>query len=292
MYEDSPQELVWDLLTDLLYGDQPAGWNILGTKKTVKSIYKKDLSTYRHKHYVASSTVVIVAGKFDEKKISAEVNRAFSGISRAKKNRKKKVVEQQSTPRSLIKYQKTSQTHLVLGFRSYNIFHSSYSAVHLLAGILGKGMSSRLFHKVREELGAGYYVGANNDFFTDHGFFACYAGVDNKRVSEVIQAILETAKDLKHKKVSSDELDKTKNFLIGNMFLGLESSSALASFYGKTEVLQKKLKTPQEVADEVRSVTAEQVQKIAEDIFQNKKLNLALIGPLKDKKQFSSILNV
>jgi len=292
MYEDTPQRAVGDLFTDLLYGDQPAGWDIAGTKSTVRSITRGDLVNYKRKHYVASATVVVIAGKFNEKKIWHDISDAFSDVSRSRKAGKKKVREVQSRPRVKVKYKKTNQTHLIVGVRSHDIFHKSTATLAVLAGILGKGMSSRLFHRIREEMGAGYYVGADNDSFTDHGFLACFAGVDNRRVHEVVGAIVDELRHLKDEKVSEEELGKVKNYLTGNLLSGLETSDALASFYGASEVLKTKLKTPEERTEEIRRVTVKKIQNIAEDIFQNKGLNLALIGPFRDTKEFTPILKI
>ena len=151
-------------------------------------------------------------------------------------------------------------------------------------------MSSRLFQKLREEMGVGYYVRASNDAFTDHGFLDVSAGVDNKRVYEVVSVVLEEFKKLTQELVAERELKKVKDFMIGNMYLGLESSDDLAEFYGIQEVLRKELFTPQEVAKKIKAVTATDIKRVARNIFQDKNLNLALIGPLRDKKAFSSIL--
>jgi predicted Zn-dependent peptidase len=155
---------------------------------------------------------------------------------------------------------------------------------------LGGGMSSRLFQKLREEMGVGYYVRAYNDSYTDHGFFQISAGVDNKRIDEVIKAVLEECKKLKTEKVSAEELNKVKECLIGNMKLSLESSDDIANFYGGQELLKKELKSAEEQANKIRKVTASQIQNLAKEIFQNKKLNLALIGPFKEKAKFLKIL--
>jgi len=151
-------------------------------------------------------------------------------------------------------------------------------------------MSSRLFQKLREEMGVGYYVRAYNDAYTDHGFFQVSAGVDNKRVEEVIEAVLEECRKLIKEKVSKEELEKVKECLIGNMKLSLESSDDIANFYGGQELLRKKIDSAEKKAEEIRKITAWQVQNLAKEIFKNKKLNLALIGPFKDKGKFSKIL--
>ena len=147
-------------------------------------------------------------------------------------------------------------------------------------------MSSRLFQKLREEMGVGYYVRAYNDVFTDHGFFQISAGVDNKRIDEVLVAVLEETKKLKNGEVGEDELNKVKECLIGNMKLSLESSDDIANFYGGQELLKKKIVLAEEKAKELRKVTARDIKDMANRIFTNKNLNLALIGPFKEEKNF------
>ena len=160
----------------------------------------------------------------------------------------------------------------------------------VLGGVLGGGMSSRLFQKLREEMGVGYYVRAYNDVYTDHGFFQVSAGVDNKRIEEVIHAVLEECRKLMCEEVSAEELNKVKECLIGNMKLSLESSDDIANFYGGQELLKKEIKSAEEKAKELRKVSAKDIKKLANEIFKDEKLNLALIGPFKDKQKFSKIL--
>jgi len=136
----------------------------------------------------------------------------------------------------------------------------------------------------------GYYVRAYNDAYTDHGFFQISAGVDNKRINEVISACLVECYDLKENIISEDELNKVKEYLIGNMKLSLEASDDIANFYGGQELLKHEMKSVEEKSDEIRKVTAIQIKDLANDIFTNKKLNLALIGPFKDKAPFLKIL--
>jgi len=190
----------------------------------------------------------------------------------------------------LVSFKKTDQTHFVLAVRSYDLFNKKNAVLSVLAGVLGGGMSSRLFQKLREEMGVGYYVRAYNDAYTDHGFLQISAGVDNKRIYEVIKAVLEECKKLKNEKISLEELNKVKEFLIGNMKLSLESSDDIANFYGGQELLKKEIKSSEEKADEIRKVTTNQIQTLANYIFENKKLNLALIGPFKNESKFLKIL--
>ena len=151
-------------------------------------------------------------------------------------------------------------------------------------------MSSRLFQKLREEMGVGYYVRAYNDTYTDHGFFQISAGVDNKRIHEVLTAVIEECNKLKTELVSTEELNKVKEYITGNMKLSLESSDEIANFYGGQELLKKKIVSLESKANEIRKVTAKDIQMLAKNIFKDEKLNLALIGPFKDSSAFKKSL--
>ncbi len=292
MYEDMPSRHVQDLFMKLLYGDQPAGWNIAGEKKNILAMKRDDFVKYKSEHYLPEATTLVVAGSVTEKEVMNEVKKIFGFVSRGKKGNKIKVEEKQNKPEVLVNYKKTDQTHFVLGVRSYDLFYKNNAVLSVLGGILGGGMSSRLFVKLREEMGVGYYVRAYNDAYTDHGFFQISAGVDNKRIDEVLRAVLLECKKLKDEIVLEEELNKVKECLIGNMKLTLESSDDIANFYGGQELLKKEIKSADEKAKDIRKVTALQIQTLAKEIFQNKKLNLALIGPFKEKARFLKILKL
>lgn len=290
MYEDMPNRHVQDLVMELLYGNQPAGWNVAGEKKNILDMKREDFIKYKKEHYLPKATVIVVAGRVNEKEVFKEVKKVFGDISPGRKIGKQKTKEIQKKPEVLVKYKETDQTHFVLGVRTYDLYHKKNPGLTVLSGILGGGMSSRLFQKLREEMGVGYYVRAYNDVYTDHGFFQISAGVDNKRIEEVIQAVLVECQKLKDHKVDEEELEKTKEFLIGNMKLSLESTDDIANYFGGQELYKKELKSVEEKATEIRKVTATQIEELAKDIFNNRRLNLALIGPFKEKEKFSKIL--
>ncbi len=290
MYEDMPHRHVQDLLMKLLYGDQPAGWNVAGEKKNILKMKRADFVKYKREHYLPKATLLVVAGKVSPRQVMKEANRIFGSLKNNKKSGKLKVKDRQAKPKTLIKFKKTDQTHFVLALRSYDLFNKSNATQSVLSGVLGGGMSSRLFQKLREEMGVGYYVRAYNDAYTDHGLFQISAGVDNKRISEVLRAVLDECEKLKKYKVSKEELSKVKEYLIGNMKLSLESSDDIANFYGIQELLKKQIKSQEEKAKAIRCVTATQIQALAKNIFKNNKLNLALIGPFRDKAKFQKIL--
>lgn len=292
MYEDLPHRLVHEVFDELLYGNQPAGWSIAGTKENVRSFKRDDFIDYRKNHYVSSATAIVIAGDVNEKDILKKAEKAFENIPTTKKTAKKKVLEKQNNPAVKVRFKETDQTHLVVGVRAFNLYDKKIPALRLLSTVLGNGMSSRLFQKMREQLGICYYVRSGINDFTDCGTLAISAGVDSTRVEQGIKGILDEMKKIRDEKVPESELRKAKDYLIGNMYLGLESSDDLARFFGFQEIFKEKIKTPKEMEAEVEKITSSDIAKVAKEIIQNKKLNLAIVGKYKDPSKFKNILKV
>lgn len=290
MYEDMPQRHVHDVLDELLYGDQPAGRNIAGTREIVKSLKREDFVKYKSAHYVSSATTIIVAGSITEKEVLKEVTKHFKNLPESKKAKKVKTKEIQKSPQTYLKHKVTDQTHFVLAMRTFDLFDKHNMMLGMLGAVLGAGMSSRLFIKLREEMGVAYYVNAYNDASLDHGVFKISAGVSNNRVEEVITEILKECKKLCDEKVPEKELEKVKSLIIGNTKLAFEATDDIANYYGRQEILKNELKTIEEKAKEIQKVTSSDIQKMARKIFKNESLNLAIIGPFKDKLTFEKIL--
>ncbi|HAE36545.1 TPA: hypothetical protein DCG29_01650 [Candidatus Nomurabacteria bacterium] len=290
MYEDMPASHVQDLFTEVLYGDQPAGRSTLGTKENIYKMVRDNFVSYKKIHYVAENTVVIVSGNTTSEEVYKEITKYFKDVPVNKSGKKPKTKDSQDKPNILIKYKETDQTHFVLGVRTFDLFDKRNTTLSMLAGVLGAGMSSRLFTKLREEMGVAYYVRAYNQASLDHGAFQISAGVNNTRTEEVIKEIIKECNLLIKEKVTDKELDKVKSLIIGNMKMSLEATDDIANFYGGQELMKGEIKTLEEKIKEVKKVTPTDIQKMAKIIFKTKNLNLAIIGPYKDQSQFEGIL--
>ncbi len=284
MYFDNPMAHCQLLFQELLYGDQPAGRNILGTKETVNSTTRKDLLSYMNSQYKAENTVVVVAGNIDPKKAEQEVEEAFSGIKTGTPRKAHPVVEDQKEPALLNFYKETDQTHIILGARAFNMFSEHRYVQEVLASVLGGMMSSRLFSKIREEMGLAYYIKTDIDDNPDTGVLYTMAGVENSKAEQAVKAIMDEYKKISEEVVSEKELRKTKEHIKGRTAITLESSDSLAHFHAVNQLLENKTYTPEDVFKEVESVTKEQVQQAAKQIFQPKNTNLTVVGPHKNFK--------
>jgi len=291
MYEDTPARRVGELFMRLVYGDQPAGWDVGGRKEVIKKIKRNDFIKYRSRHYVPQATIVTVSGGFKERGLVGKIGKYFSALRPGAKSKKLRVREIQLRPREKIHFKDSDQTHMVMGFRAFGIHDKRRLTLQVASEVLGGGMSSRLFKKIRDELGAAYYVRAEADLYSDHGLFMMSAGVDHTKIERVIKAGLDEFARLRDELVNDKELKKAKEHLIGGLYLSLETSDELAYFYGGQEVMGLKLTSPQEIAKQVGKITAGDIRRVMRQVVKKDRLNLTIIGPFK-KRSFLDIVKV
>lgn len=279
---DNPMRHIGDIYEELLYGDQPLGWEIAGTKEIILAMKPEKIREYFNTHYFAQNTVVAVAGNIDPKEVKEQVAGFFSNMRQQSILKPLPVVIKQDKPGLKIFHKQTDQAHIILGTRGYAASHPKKESLKLMAVILGGGMSSRLFVEVREKRGLAYYVSAGSDSYQDAGDFSAFAGLEKTKLNSALEVILEEFKKFKKEKVSVKELQKAKDYLKGKMAISFESSDDLASYYATQELLQREVLTPEEKFEKLNRVTAEDVLEAANDIFQDNKLNLAIIGPIEE----------
>jgi predicted Zn-dependent peptidase len=290
LYEDTPSRRVHDIFASLMYGDQPAGWDIGGRKDVIRKLTRDDFLAYRRARYIAPSTVVVVAGGFDVRKTMGAAARLFGALPRRKKIAKLRTKLHQKRPAIRVHFKESDQSHLVIGMKAFSVFDKRRYALQLLAHALGGGMSSRLFKKVREELGAAYYVRAHTELLLDHGSFSVSSGINHAKVNVVVPAILGELRRMRDELISPKELKKVKDHFIGGFLLGLETSDGLAGFYGGQEILTGKFVSPKDVIAKINAVTAEQIRAVAHSLFIPSQLNLAVIGPYRKEAPLRKML--
>ncbi|HMP67559.1 MAG TPA: pitrilysin family protein [Candidatus Paceibacterota bacterium] len=292
MYEDLHMRKVYDLYNELLFGDQPAGRSIAGPSENIKKFTRNDFVKYHNTHYVPQKTVVVVTGNIKEAEVLNEIKSKFANLKKGKIVKKPKTTFSQKKPQIKIKHRDIDQTHMIVGFRSFDLYDKRNLELNLTSTILGAGMSSRLFKKMREELGICYYVRAHNSPSIDHGNFSVSIGVGNNRAIEAITVLMQEFKKIRDTKIDKKELQKAKDIMIGGFANGLETSDAWAMYYGDQELFHKKIQTPTDYIKKINSVTPEKIQKVLKQIIKNDGLNLAIIGPQKNSKSFEAILKV
>ncbi len=292
MYNDMPKAKVQEDLSALIYGDQPAGWSIAGEKDIIRKLAREDFLAYRNARYIPGGTLVVVAGKFNEASVVRKIEKEFGGLSRHSAPLKPRTKERQAAPAIFTRFKSSEQSHIAFGFRAFSLFDRRRYALQVLADVLGGGMSSRLFKRVRDELGAAYYIGADADLFLDHGVFGIAAGVDHGKTEVVTHTILEECRKLRDTLIPKDEFERSKEHMIGSVILGLETSDELASFYGGQEILTKKMDTPAAVIARVKAVTPAAVRAVAREVLRNDRMNFSVVGPYRNAAPFKKIMKL
>lgn len=294
LYEDTPARKISDLFERLVYGDTPMGWDIAGEKDVIKNVQREDFISYMNSLYSADNITVVLAGGINSKSANELVSKYFGNMKKFDTLRYNKVIENQKEPALLIKEKKTEQVHIALGVRTVPFEHKDRYALSVLSAILGGGMSSRLFHEVREKRGLAYYVRSSSDHYQDCGNLVSTAGIDPKRVGEAIEVIVSEYNKIKNEKngIKSNELKKAKEYLKGHLILELEDSRSVAGFYAQQELLEKKIDNPNDIIAKIDRVSSEDVQKAAQKYFNNRGLNLAIIGNFPNGQEFKKLLKL
>lgn len=293
MYEDTPMRKLGDIYEQLLYGDTPMGWDIAGTKEVIRNTTREDFVSYMQSLYSADNMTVVVAGGIQSDKIEGLVEKYFGAMPQFGTIKAEKATEDQSVPASLLRPKQTEQVHIALGVRTIPLDHPDRYALDVLAAIMGGGMSSRLFHEVREKRGLAYYVRTSSDNYTDVGTLVTAAGVDPQRIDEALKVIVEQHGLLRQSgNISEEELKRAKELLKGHFVLGMEDSEAVADFFARQETLEGKIETPEELLQKVSDVTMEDIERVAQKYITEETLNLAVIGNFPENKDFKSLLKL
>lgn len=270
------------------------GWDIIGTKETVKATTRGDFVKYMNTLYSADNMVVVVAGGIDEKESVKLVGEYFNPMKKFDIVGYPPVVENQTKPEVHIKLKKTEQIHIALGVRTVPNESPEKYPLNVLSAIFGGGMSSRLFHEVREKRGLAYYVRSSSDHYLDCGTFVTTAGIDPKRVTDAVKVMLDEYNKATEGTlvIKKDELKKAKEFLKGHMVLELEDSRAVAGYYAHQELLEKSIENPDEVIQKIDVVNTDELNAVGKKFFENKGLNLALIGNFEDRQALENLLQL
>lgn len=291
MYRDNPMRYVWELYEKLQFGDQPLGWDIGGEEDIIHKLNRDDFVEYLNSLYSPSNMVLVYAGKLPED-VEKLAEKYFNDLPKNSKFRCVKVkLTKQTKPRVNIFYKKTDQANLILGVEGYSRDDKKRYAARVLGVILGEGMSSRLFLQVREKRGLAYSVSASHSSYIDTGVFTVYAGLKLEKIEEGLEVILAELQRIVIEKVTEDELKKAKEMIRGRIALKSESTNFLAEYFGTNFILDRKIESFDEIIKKTDSVTAEEVQKIAKELFCKEKYNLQIIAPLKNINTFEKILN-
>jgi predicted Zn-dependent peptidase len=290
MYYDTPRDFIGGVYDQLLYGDQPLGWDVIGRKETIRGATQQTFFDYVNRWYKPDRMVVGIGGRLGGDELEM-VERLLGDLDPESTGAPDPVVANGNGSQVKIHHKDSDQAHLILGVRSYPIVHPDRWALQLLSTVLGTGMSSRLFTEVRERRGLAYYVYAHNQSYTDAGSLFSQAGVDINRSQEAVETIVREFRRIADEAVPSEELEKARALAKGRFVLRLENPQGMIVFGLGREVLNDPVLEPDDVISGLDAITAEDIQRVAHDVIASNGLNLALIGPFADEAPFQELLS-
>jgi predicted Zn-dependent peptidase len=290
MYFDTPRDFIGGVYEELLYDDQPLGWDIIGRKETVRGATRDTFASYVDRWYKPSRMVVGVGGKIGDG-LHDRVQELLGDMPEAKTGEPEPVqLIPNGNAQVKVHTKASDQAHICLGVHSYPLEHPDRYVLQVLATILGGGMSSRLFTEVRERRGLAYYVYGLNHSYTDAGSLYAQGGVDINRIDDAVTTIAAELRNIADEAVPAEELEKARSFAKGRFVLQLETSQGLIMFGLRREVLETRTPDPEEILSELDKVTAQDVARVAQDVIKRRGLNLAVIGPFDDASRFEELL--
>ncbi|HZQ04720.1 MAG TPA: pitrilysin family protein [Gaiellaceae bacterium] len=291
MYNDTPRDRIGTVYEELIFGDNPLGWETLGTKETIRSAERDTFLDYVGRWYTPDRMVVGVSGMVGDDLLpmleellgdmSANGGGSFPPVE----------LDRSPGPHVRVQHKGADQAHLCLGVPSYPVDHPDRYTLQLLSTVLGGGMSSRLFLEVRERRGLAYYVHGTAQSYTDTGTLVAQAGVDITRIDEAIRVMREQFQRIADEPVPEDELEKARSFAKGRFVLQTESPQGLIMFGLRREVLEGKAVEPADVLAGLDAVTVADVHRVAQDLIARDALYFAAIGPFEDDSRFVDLLS-
>ena len=277
MIDDSPEESIHDQFASGFWAGHPLGMPVVGTRKTVGAIDRRQMLKFMSEKYVGRNLCVVAAGCLDHEELVVLVEQSLGGVP--------EIGVEQEDVAPVIKRQievvqrDLEQTHICLGVAGLPQNHVDRYGTYLLNTILGGNMSSRLFQKVRETLGLAYSVYSYHHNHSDSGAFVVYAATSSESAALVTRTILEELTRLRDEAVSDEELQSAKDYLKGGMLLSMESMDSRMTRLAKNELFQRNVGISlDESRAMIDAVTGELVQYLAESLFVNETLNLQITG--------------
>lgn len=290
MYQDTPMYRAgWDFEL-LLYGDQPLGWDTIGTEEVIKRVNQADFQKHKDLLYTPDNTVITVAGGTNQAEVQRLAEQYFGALG-GTKSREFAAFTKYNTQKVHVSHKKTEQAHLVLGVPGLPHEHEDHYAQRLLSVILGGSMSSRMFLNIREAMGMCYYIATETDNYLDAGAVTTRAGVDQTRLHEAISAIYKEYMVCAADGILDEELHRAKEYIKGKIKLSLEDSEERAHYYAKQALLYPKIHEMHEFVAKLEAVTVPQVNALARTLFTPANMRLVVIGDKLDAVALEGLIS-
>lgn len=289
MVEDSPEDLCVDCLQRAFFGDKYLGRTILGTAENVKSFTKEDINEYMNKYYSPANTVISVAGAITFEEAEKLADKYFATSFKNKNQVINRTKSKATKSKEMHRFKDIEQAHICIGFPSAKFNSRISNELAFINIILGGGMSSRLFQKVREEKGLAYNVYSYPSAYRNNGLFTVYAGVNPKNVESASNIIVEVIKDLVKNGVTKEEFNRGREQLKSALIFGQESSASIMNAYGRFMTITGKMLNLDKKLKYINSMTVDNVNEVLKDMFNFNKISASYVGK---KENYVNIKNI
>ena len=292
MYLDSPEDVVYDLLSEIMFEDTSLALPILGSYKTVSNLNRESILEYFNQHYTSQNMVISIAGNFEPKDTMKILNQSFykNHIKENKNNNSLNSCIPSFSQKLNSKLKDTEQLNFCLGMEGVKRGSDDLYPLLVMNNIFGGSMSSRLFQKIREERGLAYSVYSHPTSFENIGTFTIYAGLSVEQVINVAKLINENIESIRTNLITKDELGKSKEQLKGNYILGMEGTFSRMFDIGKSELLLGRILPPEEVLGKIDEVSMEDIERVVLDVFNKDKYNIAYVGKVPNNEKIDTNL--
>jgi predicted Zn-dependent peptidase len=285
MYRDLPPHHIHDVLSELMWPNHSLGLSIAGDVASVGYITRQDLVDYKKKHYIPENMALALCGNLGFTHVIRKIKNIFDTGVEIKPTVAAEFNKLQSRPQVKILYKDTEQTRLCIGLHTFGRMHKDRFALMLLHIILGANMSSRLFENVREKKGLAYDIGTEIKKYKDVGAFIVNAGLDHRKVVETTKIIRDELIKIKEELVPKAELERAKEYFTVQLSLALEDTMDHMLWLGEHIVTTNEIPSKKDIIEKVEDISSRDIQRVAKTIFTASNINLALIGPMRDKEK-------
>ncbi len=292
MYLDQPAQHVEELLNATQWPDHPLGRSLTGTEKTIDTMSRAQLVGYQRANYVASDTLVCAAGNLRHEQVVKAVGRFARGFPQGRLPSFEPVRDQQDAPRVRLFTKDTAQTQLALGISACSRHDERRYALRMLSTMLGENMSSRLFQVLREDRGLAYSVHSQLSLFDDVGTLVIAAGLDTGQLARALKLMMAELRRFTETPPGAGEMRRARDYLIGQIDLGLESTENQMMWLGEQLLAYGKPITAAAVKRGISGVRAAQVRQVARKFFRPERMSLAVVSPLKSDRTLARLLSV
>ena len=289
MTYDYPTNRVDLLIDEIMWPEQAMGRDVGGTPDSVNAISVNDVREYMEHQYNPANVVITVVGNVDHDEVVELIAEATKNWKPGESLDWEPVTENDAGSMARVEQKRSDQAHICLGLPGISLTDPDRHAFAILNGILGDGMSSRLFLNLRENQGLAYDVSSSLSHFRDCGSMVIYCGVEPKKTREAVQAVMGELAGMR-REVPLPELNKAKEFAKGHLLLRMEDTRSVAAWLGTQELLLGRIATVDDIVQKIDDVTADDVTRVAERLINPDKLRLAVVGPRRGEKTLQKLL--